>query len=143
MAGLDRIIADITDTILGGVNDYEIAALSSLQGLFLQRIHNDRQTTIGASLGQYRSAQHKKKRVKAGRQVGEKDLELLGNLRHSVVLGTSGGHNVMGFSNDKYRLIASGQQGQIGEVVHTPSDNELDDSIQRYFLEVDIRLKKF
>jgi hypothetical protein len=140
---LDKIIADITDTILGGVNDYEIAALSSLQGLFLQRIHNDRQTTSGSSLGQYRSAQHKKKRVEAGRQVGEKDLEFYGNLRRSVKIGTSGGKNVMGFDNDMSRLIAEGQEGQIKEDVYTPSNSELNEMTDAYFRELDFRLNKF
>ncbi len=143
MAELDKIIADITTTILDGVSDYEIAALSSLQGLFLQRIHNDRKTTSGMSLGQYRSIQYKKKRVDAGRQVDEKDLELYGNLRRSVKIGMSGGNNVMGFDNDMSRLIASGQENQIKEEVYTPSDSELQEMNDAYFRELDFRLNKF
>jgi hypothetical protein len=138
----DKFIASVTDAIVGGINDFEIAALSSLQGLYLQRIHNDRKATDGSSLGQYRSIQYKKKRQAKGRQVGEKDLEFYGDLRRSVKIGKSGNNNVMGFDRDLSRLIAEGQQEQIGKEVHVVSNDELKDMDERYLLEVDFRLNQ-
>lgn len=138
----EKFISQVTDTIIKGENDFEIAALSSVQGLYLQRIHNDRKATDGTSLGRYRNDYYKQKRRNAGRQVEEKDLEFHGDLRRSVKIGTSGTANVMGFDNDLSRLIATGQEEQIGKEVFMVSDDEVQEMDAAYDRELQFRLSK-
>jgi len=138
----EKFIAEVTSAIVNGTNDFEIAALSSLQGSYLQRIHNDRKATDGSSLGRYRSEQYKKKRRERGRQTEEKDLEFHGDLRRSVKIGKSRNNNVMGFDRDLSRLIASGQQEQIGKEVHVVSNDEIAELDAAYLRELDFSLNK-
>ena len=138
-----KFVRDFTFEIAGKASQYEIAALSSLQGLYIQRIFNDRKATDGSSLGKYLSRSHIAKRKAAGRQTAEKDLEFQGDLRRSIKIGTSNGINVMGFVTDMSRLIAQGQEAQLKKAVFTPSDDEIDESWNTYRAALERNISKF
>ena len=129
-------IAMITKNLLLHVNDYEIAGLSELAGLYKRRIHNNGEATDGSKIGNYKSAQYKAFRVLQNRQVSYKDLELYGDLRRSEQIGVSNGRNVFGFTRDLSRLIAEGQQEQTGKIIFGVSDKEQQAADDAYIREL-------
>jgi hypothetical protein len=139
----EKFVKDFTFAMAGNSSKYEIAALSSLQGLYIQRIFNDRKATDGTSLGKYKSISHIIKRKAAGRQTAEKDLEFYGNLRKSIKIGTSGNLNVMGFVTDISRLIAEGQEAQLKKEVFKVSDEEVDESWNTYRAALESAINRF
>lgn len=78
----------------------EIAALDRSRALLVQRVFNNATATDGSIIGNYRSKQHVALRRSLGRQVSQKDLELFGDLRRSIIRGKSMGKNVIGFSTN-------------------------------------------
>lgn len=86
------------------------------------RIFDEGRSTNGASLGNYRSESHKRKRVRRGRQIASKDLELEGDLRRSITTGQQDGKAVLGITTNRQRIIAEGQERQIGREVFSLSD---------------------
>jgi len=130
-------IRRLTVATLGHTNEYEIAALSSVIGLYLQRIHNKGEASDGSPIGIYESLGHIKKRQELGRQISKKDLELHGNLRRSVKIGVSEGKNVIGFDVDLSRLIAEGQEKQTGKVIYDLQNGEQAEMDEAYARELE------
>lgn len=141
MAFDSKFIDRFKRIVLPRVSSFEIAALSSVQGMMLQRIHNDGKASDNSLLGDY-SAQYAKFRKLHGRQTGKKDLELFGGLRRSVKLGVSGKNNVLGFDNDNARLIAGYQEGQVKKKIYTLSDQEDKERVEAYTRELNFHLRK-
>lgn len=112
----------------------EVAALQVMQAEMTFRIFNDGKAADGSDIGTYRSDSHKRIRRNRGRQTSYKDLELDGDLRRSIVRGTSSGQNVIGFTDDKNRTIAEHQEtpAQTGKVIFTPTDQEIENSLTVY-----------
>lgn len=119
-----RLIKKISDLYSKSQDDIEIPALKTLEGQYKQRIFNKGATSSGGKIGSYKSTGHIKKRKKAGRQVGYKDLEFEGDLRRNIQVGKSQRKNVLGFVNTKSRLIADGQESQTNKVIFEPSQEE-------------------
>jgi hypothetical protein len=155
-------ILKLTSSILGEVGERaQIVGLSRLMAEMKYRVFNEREATDGNLLNNhptkkpgYRSESHKKfrqtgfKRGKkfhsGGRQILYKDLEITSELRNSIVLGKSGGQNVMGFNQDKTRLIAEHQEtnAQTGRQIWTPNQKETDLAIESYNDEITFALKQ-
>lgn len=138
----EKYIAKVTAAFLKNVSSFEIAALSSLQGLYLQRIHNRGEATDGSKIGKYVTDYWREKRKEKGRQVSYKDLEFNSDLRRSVKIGTSNGKNVMGFDNDMSRIIATGQQEQTEKTIFAISISEQNEMDDAYVRELEFQLKR-
>jgi hypothetical protein len=138
-------ILRLTSSILGEVGERsQIVSLSRLEGEMKYRIFNKGLATDGSAMGAYRSAQYKKERLAKGRQVGYKDLEFYSDLRNSIQQGKSGSSNVLGFTNDRARLIAGYQQEarQTGKIIFEPSQAEINLMLETHNDEISFALKK-
>lgn len=100
-------------------------ALKRLLGEMLFRIHNEGRATNGGQIGNYKNASYRKFRQKLGRQTGYKDLEVFGNLRRALQVGTSGERNVIGFINNFFKKIADAQETYAGKRIYRPTQDEL------------------
>lgn len=79
----------IRATIAAGVfSDALVAGLNSGMGVMKRRIFNQSLDATGTSLGPYFSEQYERDRVRKGRQVGKKDLEMDGTLRRAIEVVT-------------------------------------------------------
>lgn len=67
---------------------------------------------------------YERKRVKAGRQIGYKDLEFTGDFKNSFHVGKRNGKYTFGIVGDKNKLIAQGQEEQAGKLIFVPSISE-------------------
>lgn len=133
------IVTKLIEDLTRNVNPALVASITRLQGEMIQRIHSRGEATDGTSLGGYKSEAYKRKRQRAGRQVRRKDLEFTGGLRRSLVTFIGQSNAQLGFSNDTARLIANGQESQVGKEIYTASDQEINTSID---LMVDIILSQ-
>ena len=106
-----------------------VSSMNRLLGSMKIRIFNQGRATDGGLIGPYISA-WKNVRAKAGRQTAYKDLEFSSDLRNSIQVGTSSGEVVIGFLVDKSRLIASGQEQQTGKEIFTPTQEEIDLTVE-------------
>lgn len=117
----------------------EIGALQRLIGEMKRRIHNEGKGVTGTHLdtfsrprlGRY-SLGHGRFRKNRGFGVGTKDLEISGSLRRSYQVGKSGDKNVIGFTFDKSRLIAEGQEQQTRQTIFAASDAEINTAQKAY-----------
>lgn len=80
---------------------------------------------VSAPIGRYRSRSYRKKRSKAGRQTGYKDLEFDGDLRRSIQTGKRKTGAVIGFDNDRAKDIAGYQEDQTGKKIFKITDSEI------------------
>lgn len=112
------------------------AGLKSMQGYIegemKDRIHARGEATEGGAIGDYRSRQYKAKRIEAGRQVRKKDLVFKGNLIRNYGTGTFQGKQVIGFFQDRYRLIATGQEQQTGKTIFTIRQETIEEGKRQY-----------
>ncbi|MGV6816117.1 MAG: hypothetical protein ACWA44_02470 [Thiotrichales bacterium] len=104
----------------------QLVAMKRAEGEMKLRVFANSQATDGSSLGQYKSDGHVKKRQDLGRQTARKDLVLFGDLQRSIVTGNQGGKAVLGFTTNKQRTIAEGQERQIGKDVFSLSEDTID-----------------
>lgn len=82
-------LALIRGLIASGVfSDVLVAGLNAGMGVMKRRIFNQSLAADGQSLGPYYSEQYERDRVRAGRQIGRKDLELDGTLRRAIEVVT-------------------------------------------------------
>lgn len=119
----------------------ELTGIKTLEGLMKRRIFNQGLASDATPLGNYSRAYSQKRRL-AGRQIGYKDLEFTGALRRSLVTGTSKGAAVLGFINDRGRIIAEGQEQQVGRAIWRPTDAELDAMVKAMLRSVERTIKK-
>lgn len=120
---LRSLYDEINDICRDMGDDVEIPALKTFEGEYKQRIFNDGGATSG-SIGRYRSASYRKKRRAAGRQIAYKDLSFYGDLLRNIQVGKHKQKNVVGFVNDKSRLIAGYQEKQTSKLIFEPRDSE-------------------
>lgn len=107
-AGNPPAIPDFSDAMFG--------ALNSGAGLMKRRIFNLGEDAEGNRLGTYRK-QYAKKRVKQGRQIAYKDLEVEGALRRSIeTVKVDNAKVVIAIVNPQTALIAGYQEEQVGRL---------------------------
>lgn len=110
----------------------EVAGLKTLEGLIKRRVFNQGQGT-NKPLGPYRSAAYRKFRTQRGRQVSYKDLELTGQTRRTLIVGTYGSTfqgrvrigSALGWSQDRGAQIAAWQEEQLNIKIWRPNNDEL------------------
>lgn len=79
----------IRATIAGGAfSDALVAGLNAGMGLMKRRIFNQSLDANGVTLGPYFSEQYERDRVREGRQITRKDLEMTGTLRRAIEIVT-------------------------------------------------------
>lgn len=115
---------NILRNLFANIDRIEKSVLLRLNAEMQQRIFNRGLASDESPMGPYRSASHRKRRQNAGRQVNYKDLEFTSDLRRSIVLGRLGRRNVIGFSNNRNRIKAAGNEQQIGKRVFGTSRSE-------------------
>lgn len=82
-------LALIRGLVASGVfSDALVAGLNAGMGIMKRRIFNQSLAADGQSLGPYFSEQYERDRVRRGRQVGRKDLEVDGTLRRAIEVVT-------------------------------------------------------
>lgn len=67
---------------------------------------------------------YEKYRVKLGRQIGYKDLEVTGSLKSALQVGTRNGRPVFGIAGQKYADIAKGQEEQTKKLIFVARPEE-------------------
>ena len=120
----------------------EVVGILQLNADMQKRIFNQGLASDGKPMGPYLSAGHKKRRSNMQRQIGYKDLELTGALRRSLVVGESKGHSALGFTVDRSRIIAIGQEQQIGRPIWRPTKTELDRMLKAMITQINKDLKR-
>lgn len=124
------------------IDKWEVTALSTLEGLQKQRIHNDGLDSNLNQIGDYSSA-WARIRAAAGRQTSKKDLQFNGDLIRGYGRGKNGDANVYGFFSDLQRLKAEGNQNQTDKEIFTPTDEEIDAMLEVGFeVEIDNLFKE-
>jgi len=97
-------------------SDALFSALNAGMGKMKFRIFNKGLDADGVALGKY-TKQYGKRREKAGRQTGYKDLELEGSLRRSIEPARMDNRQVaITIVNEKTSLIAGYQEEQVGRM---------------------------
>lgn len=81
LARLSLIRANIA---AGTFSDALVAGLNAGMGVMKRRIFNQSLDAEGVTLGPYYSEQYERDRVREGRQITKKDLEMTGSLRRSI-----------------------------------------------------------
>ena len=120
--------------------EIQFIAIKRIEADMKRRVFNDGKATDGSSLGKYKSRSHIKKRTERGRQTGYKDLDFEGDLRRSLTTGEQGQKAVLGFTTNRQRLIAEGQEKQTGKSIWEPSKSEIDAAGETVVAEIKIRL---
>lgn len=72
----------------GVFSDALAAGLNAAMGVMKRRIFNQSLSALGTTLGPYFSEQYERDRVREGRQINRKDLEMTGSLRRSIEVVT-------------------------------------------------------
>lgn len=131
----------------GKFGDALVGALNTGNGLMQQRVFNQNQDIEGNGFGQYIGKKHKaklltsknrtenkrlkalagqdltsyqRKRLKRGRQIAKKDLELEGGLRRAIETKIENEKAaVLEFNNDEAAKVARGQENQITNIRNT------------------------
>lgn len=109
----------------------EASMIGYIEGEVKARIHQRGEAHSG-QIGDYRSPSHRRKRTAAGRQIGKKDLVFKGNLIRQYGKGTFKGKRVLGFFQNRYRLIAEGQQAQTKKTIFKVRQSEIDEGKKQY-----------
>jgi hypothetical protein len=111
MARLALIRATIAS---GAFSDSLAAGLNAGMGIMKRRIFNQSLDANGESLGPYYSDTYERERVRRGRQVAKKDLEMEGSLRRSIEVVTVNNLRAeIRIVNDDTANIARYQEQQI------------------------------
>lgn len=111
LAYLQRIRAMIAT---GVFSDALVAGLNAGMGVMKLRIFNQSLAADGSSLGPYFSEQYERDRVREGRQIARKDLEMTGTLRRAVEVVTVNNTKAeMRITNAERADIARKQEIQI------------------------------
>lgn len=111
MARLALIRAQIA---AGVFSDALVAGFNAGMGVMKRRIFNQSLDTSGTSLGPYFSEQYERDRVRRGRQVARKDLEMDGTLRRAIeVITVNNTRAEIRITNEESALIARYQEQQI------------------------------
>ena len=119
-------IGDIIRRVRRNAGRVQLSAMKRAEGELKLRVFTNGEAADGSKLGPYKSEQHKRKRAQRGRQTANKDLNLEGDLFRSVITGEQNGKAVLGIATNKQRLIAEGQEDQIGKRIFALSDDEVD-----------------
>lgn len=114
---LERLKA-IQALIAGGAfSDALVAGLNAGTAVMKRRIFNQSLAADGSSLGAYFSAQYERKRQRAGRQVGSKDLEFNGTVRRAIeVVAVNNSRAEVRFTDDRSADIGRWQEQQIANL---------------------------
>ena len=109
---LDRLATKIEKS----GKDYVLFAVNDAYALFMDRVFTKTKTMSGQSFGRYKTEAWKKKRQKAGRQTGHKDLQMTNAFRESIKRNPQKDHATIEFAGDPVlEKIADGQEKQIGK----------------------------
>lgn len=108
-------LAFIKAQIAGGAfSDSLVAGLNAGMGVMKRRIFNQSQDAEGNTLGPYYSEQYERDRVRKGRQVNRKDLEVDGTLRRAIETVTVNNSKAeIRITNEDSANIARWQEQQI------------------------------
>lgn len=109
----DKLIIKIEEQEM----DLLLFAGKQAQEILLDRVFDDTKTADGENFGGYRSESYKKKRIRAARQVSQKDLDVTGDFRKAIKLKKSKNNVTLEFANSKAIMIAEGQERQIGQIL--------------------------
>lgn len=101
----------------------QLVGLTEMKARLKMRVFQLGQDVKGSLLSGY-NVTYAKKRTKAGRQTGKKDLYFTGNLFQSIETGESGGNVVLGFTNEREAQIAKYQEEREGTIIFSPSEEE-------------------
>ena len=104
------------------------AGLHELDAEFANRVWNQNEDVNGKKFGKYRSKAYADYREKNGRQILEKDLQLIGSLRNSVEIDFL--KKALVFNQEKFALIADGQEKQMSTVIFEASKIETEKVIE-------------
>lgn len=104
-------------------------ALRTIRRAMFERIFKRGEAFRGA-LGNYRSRQHIRKRLRAGRQVRYKDLFLTGNLARNLQVR----NKTIRWNSREAQAIAGYQETaeQTGKIIWRPRADEIQAGIDRY-----------
>lgn len=68
-----------------------------------------------------------------------KDLDFEGDLRRSLTTGEEGRKTVLGFTTNKQRIKAEGNEKQVGKDIFSPSKREIDLAVKTVVQEIKTR----
>lgn len=151
-------VANSGPQIKEAISRVQLAVLQQVEGAIKYRIFNKGRDASGTRIGKYtplktRNQQrtldkikrskaraklvgrknnlspYMRKRVAAGRQVSYVDLEFTGGLRDSIVRGTQGGKQVIGFANQGAYEIAGYLEEFYKNSIFTPTKKEMKDAL--------------
>jgi len=139
---LDRMIVRLSDPNIDSRAAW--LALTNLERDQKKRIHQKGLASDNSPLrtfakrrfpaGRY-SLQHGRKRDQKGRRTDIKNLDFTGDLRRNLRgygVGTFKGKPAYGFFQDKFRIIANGQQAQTRQDIWGMSKQEEDNVVEIY-----------
>ena len=156
----DLIKADIkavTEALVKDANRIRLAAMNPLKGDISRRVFQQGTSTDGSPIGQYATST-KKFRNLVGRRIDKVDLQMLGTLKDSLIVGESENRVVMGISEvpevqgkaSKHRKggfatlqvgkktdfttveNAITQEKHFNKSIFAPSDQEVDKSLKNF-----------
>lgn len=96
----DLIKADIkaiTEALIKDANRIRLAAMNTIKGDISRRVFQQGTASDGSPIGQYKTST-KKFRNLVGRRIDKVDLQMLGTLKDSLIVGESEDRVVMGIS---------------------------------------------
>lgn len=105
----------------------ELFASNEILARMLARIFNDGLAKDGNKIGTYKSGSYKRKREKAGRQVDYKDEQFSGALFEAMNVGKYKGKPAVGITTETSANISRYQEKQVGRVIFSPSQSELEE----------------
>ena len=126
LQGFEEILNSAADILSGEkLKEIQFPALKLAEGSISLRIFNEGKASDNKLIGKYNSASYKKYRKSRRRQTGYKDLELDGDLRRSLTVGTNKKDFVFGFATDRARLIGGYQESQTNKEIFNPTADEI------------------
>ena len=126
LQGFEEILNNAADILSGEkLKEIQFPALKLAEGSISLRIFNEGKASDDKLIGKYNSVGYKKYRKSRRRQTKYKDLELEGDLRRSLTVGTNKKDFVFGFATDKARLIGGYQESQTNKEIFNPTADEI------------------
>lgn len=104
------------------------AGIDEIDAHISNRIFNANEDVDGNSFGKYKSEAYKKFRKSLGRDIGQKDLQLFGNLKKSFKKNYP--KRQLEFNSLKYAEIAEGQEKQTNKKIFEASEEEATKALQ-------------
>ncbi|GEM_PF-3240136 len=104
------------------------AGINEIDAHISNRIFNQNEDVNGNSFGKYKSEAYKKLRKKLGRNIAQKDLQLLGNLKNSFNKNYK--EHQLEFKTVKFAEIAEGQEKQMSKSIFEASVDEKNNALQ-------------